>query len=57
VPVKDVAYMLGHSDAATTIRVYAHAIPSTHGAHAALMEAVLTGGSSTRRKAEPSPGG
>jgi integrase len=42
VPVKDVAYMLGHSDAATTIRVYAHAIPSTHGAHAALMGALLT---------------
>jgi integrase len=43
VPVKDVAYMLGHSDAATTIRVYAHAIPSTHGAHAAVMGAILTG--------------
>jgi integrase len=34
VPIKDVAYMLGHSDPATTIRVYAHAVPSTHGAHA-----------------------
>lgn len=43
VPVKDVAYMLGHSDAATTIRVYAHAIPSTHGAHAQMMGALLTG--------------
>jgi integrase len=45
VPMKDVAYMLGHSDAATTIRVYAHAIPSTHGSHARALGALLTGGS------------
>jgi len=46
VPVKDVAYMLGHSDAATTIRVYAHAIPSTHGLHAAMIGELLTRGPS-----------
>jgi hypothetical protein len=43
VPVKDVAYMLGHSDAATTIRVYAHAMPSTHGTHAAMIGSLLAG--------------
>jgi integrase len=48
VPVKDVAYMLGHSDAATTIRFYAHAIPSTHRAHAAVMGRLLTGKSTSR---------
>jgi hypothetical protein len=44
VPVKDVAYMLGHSDAATTIRVYAHAIPSTLCAHAQMIGGIHTGG-------------
>jgi integrase len=51
VPIKDVAYMLGHSDPATTIRVYAHAVPSTHGAHARVLGTLLAGGSVT----EPRP--
>lgn len=46
VPIKDVAYTLGHSDAATTLRVYAHAVPSTHAEHAAIIGAILTGASS-----------
>jgi integrase len=48
VPVKDVAYMLGHSDPATTIRVYAHAIPATHGSHARVLGSLLIGGGGTR---------
>ncbi len=50
VPVKDVAYMLGHADAATTIRVYAHAIPSAHGAHARTLGSILTGAAPGRRR-------
>jgi integrase len=56
VPVKDVAYMLGHSDAATTIRVYAHAIPSTHGAHAQMIGAVLTGQATTTQRVNAATG-
>jgi hypothetical protein len=53
VPVKDVAYMLGHSDPATTIRVYAHAIPATHGSHARVLGSLLIGGGGTRRTERP----
>lgn len=50
VPIKDVSYMLGHADAAITIRVYAHAIPATHGSHAALMGEILTGSDEPLRR-------
>ena len=43
VPVTDVSEMLGHTDAATTLRVYAHAIPGSQRKVADALEAVLQG--------------
>jgi len=53
VPIKDVSYMLGHADAAITIRIYAHAIPSTHATHAAVMGNILTGGAQPATERPP----
>lgn len=42
-PVPVVSARLGHSDAATTLRVYAHALPGQDGAAVAALDAALAG--------------
>jgi integrase len=42
-PIPTVSEMLGHSDAATTLRVYAHAMPGVQRQVAQAMDAVLAG--------------
>ena len=42
-PVPDVSEMLGHADAATTLRVYAYAIPGGKRRVADALEAALSG--------------
>jgi integrase len=42
-PVTLVSEMLGHADAATTLRVYAHAVPGAQRQVAAAMDALLSG--------------
>jgi len=43
VPVKAVSEMLGHSDIATTLRIYAHVLPPMHDAAASAMDRILIG--------------
>ena len=38
VPVKAVSEMLGHSDVATTLRIYSHVLPTMHDAAAETMD-------------------
>ncbi len=37
-PVKAISEMLGHSDVTTTLRIYAHVLPSMHQEAAATMD-------------------
>jgi integrase len=41
VPIKAVSEMLGHADITTTLRIYAHVIPSMHQAAADIMDDIL----------------
>ena len=43
VPIPDVSQMLGHADAATTLRVYAHAIPGAQRNVAQALQRALAG--------------
>lgn len=38
VPIKAVSELLGHSDIATTLRIYSHVLPTMHGAAADAMD-------------------
>ncbi len=43
VPVKVISEMLGHSDVTTTLRIYAHVLPTTQDQAAAAMDRRFNG--------------
>jgi integrase len=43
VPIKAVSELLGHSDVATTLRIYSHVLPTMHGAAADAMDRIFAG--------------
>ncbi|RLT39268.1 MAG: hypothetical protein DWI58_13415 [Chloroflexi bacterium] len=43
VPVKAVSEMLGHSDIATTLRIYSHVLPTMQDAAADAMDRIFAG--------------